>query len=216
MDSSLIGQFLSFILHIDIHLFSLVAEYGTFLYLILFIIVFCETGLVITPFFPGDSLLFAAGTVVGAGYLQYPVLIIILLAAAIIGDTVNYIIGSYIGPSIFSRNIRLLNKNHLVKAHNFYERHGGKAVIFARFMPIIRTVVPFIAGIAYMNPSRFLFYNIVGAFIWVMSLVSAGYLLGNIPLVKKNFSLVIYGIIVISLLPIFIEWVRLGLRRKRV
>lgn len=216
MDSSLLGQFFPFILHIDTHLFSLVAEYGIFLYVILFIIVFCETGLVITPFLPGDSLLFAAGTVVGAGYLYYPILVIVLLTAAIMGDAVNYMIGNYIGPNVFSRNIWLLNKDQLIKAHNFYEKHGGKAVIFARFIPIIRTVVPFVAGVAYMNPSRFLFYNIVGAAIWVIGLVSAGYFLGNMPLIKKNFSLVIYGIIIVSLLPIIIEWVRLGVRRKRI
>lgn len=205
MDSSFVDQLLSFILHIDIHLFSLVAEYGKVLYLILFVIVFCETGLVITPFLPGDSLLFATGTVAGAGYLSYPVVVIVLLSAAIIGDTVNYMIGSYVGPSIFTYNTRLLNKQHLLKAHSFYERHGGKAVILARFIPIIRTVVPFVAGVAYMTPSKFLLYNIIGAMVWVVSLVSAGYFLGNIPLIKQHFSLVIYGIILVSMFPLFFE-----------
>lgn len=216
MDSSLFSQLFSFILHIDTHLFSLVVDYGTLLYLLLFIIVFCETGLVITPFLPGDSLLFAAGTVVGAGYLSYPILIVVLLTAAIIGDAVNYMIGNYIGPTIFNRETKLLNKHHLNKAHIFYEKHGGKAVILARFMPIIRTIIPFIAGIANMNPRKFLVYNILGAIIWVVSLVSAGYLLGNIPVVRRHFSLVIYGIIVLSVMPIIFESVRTIWKKQRV
>ena len=149
-DLSFFEQAISFVLHIDQHLFALVAEYGVLLYLFLFIVVFCETGLVVTPFLPGDSLLFAAGTVAGAGHLSYPVCMLILLAAAVLGDAVNYEIGRHVGPSIFSRETRFLNKEHLLKAHAFYERHGGKAIILARFIPIVRTFAPFVAGIAHV------------------------------------------------------------------
>ena len=178
-DLSFFEQAISFVLHIDQHLFALVAEYGALLYLFLFIVVFCETGLVVTPFLPGDSLLFAA----------------------ILGDAVNYEIGRHVGPSIFSRETRFLNKEHLLKAHAFYERHGGKAIILARFIPIVRTFAPFVAGIALMSPVKFLSFNITGAILWVVGLVSAGYFLGNIPIVKNNFSVVIYGIIIVSVLP---------------
>ena len=152
---SFFEQAISFVLHIDQHLFALVAEYGALLYLFLFIVVFCETGLVVTPFLPGDSLLFAAGTVAGAGHLSYPVCMLVLLGAAILGDAVNYEIGRRVGPSIFSRETRFLNKEHLLKAHAFYERHGGKAIILARFIPIVRTFAPFVAGIALMSPVKF-------------------------------------------------------------
>lgn len=201
----LFEQALSLVIHVDQHLFALVAEYGTLLYLILFLVVFCETGLVVTPFLPGDSLLFAAGTVAGAGHLNYGITLIVLLAAAIIGDAVNYNIGRYMGPTIFSRETRWLNKNHLLKAHAFYEKHGGKAIILARFVPIVRTFAPFVAGIALMHPAKFLFFNITGALLWVLGLVSAGYFLGNIPIVKNNFALVIYGIIIVSVLPVVWE-----------
>lgn len=208
-DVSFLEQVMSFILHIDQHLFALVAEYGALLYLFLFIIVFCETGLVITPFLPGDSLLFATGTVAGAGYLSYPTSVAVLLVAAFLGDAVNYEIGRYAGPGIFRRETRFLNKRHLLKAHAFYERHGGKAIILARFIPVIRTFAPFVAGIALMCPVRFLSFNILGGILWVVSLVSAGYFLGNIPVVKNNFGLVIYGIIFVSLLPVGIEFIRM-------
>lgn len=210
---SFLEQALSFVLHIDQHLFALVAEYGAMLYLFLFIVVFCETGLVITPFLPGDSLLFAAGTVAGAGYLSYPTCMLVLLAAAVLGDAVNYEIGRYVGPGIFSRDTRFLNKQHLLKAHAFYECHGGKAIILARFIPIVRTFAPFVAGIALMSPVRFLSFNIVGALIWVIGLVSAGYFLGNIPVIKNNFSVVIYGIIVVSVLPVVVEFIRAKLKK---
>ena len=213
-DLSFFEQAISFVLHIDQHLFALVAEYGVLLYLFLFIVVFCETGLVVTPFLPGDSLLFAAGTVAGAGHLSYPVCMLILLAAAVLGDAVNYEIGRHVGPSIFSRETRFLNKEHLLKAHAFYERHGGKAIILARFIPIVRTCAPFVAGVALMNPARFFLFNVIGAVLWVLGLVSAGYFLGNIPVVKENFSLVVYGIIIVSVAPVAVEFVRMKTGRK--
>ena len=208
MDASLFEQLLSFVIHIDQHLFALVAEYGALLYLFLFVVIFCETGLVVTPFLPGDSLLFAAGSVAGAGHLSYPFLMVVLLLAAVFGDAVNYEIGRHVGPSIFNRKTRFLNKQHLLKAHAFYERHGGKAIILARFIPIVRTFAPFVAGVALMSPIKFLSFNITGALLWVTGLVSAGYFLGNIEIVKNNFSLVIYGIVVVSVLPVVIEVVR--------
>lgn len=215
MEPSFISQALSLLLHVDQHLFELVQTYGAWLYLILFVVVFCETGLVVTPFLPGDSLLFAAGTLAGAGYMSYPGVMGTLLAAAVLGDAVNYEIGRKTGPSIFSRDTRWLNRQHLLKAHAFYERHGGKAIILARFIPIVRTFAPFVAGIALMHPLRFLSFNIVGAICWVLGLVSAGYFLGNIPVVKENFSLVVYGIIVVSVAPVAIELLRARFSRKK-
>lgn len=205
--------FVSMVLHIDQHLFALVETYGAWLYAILFLIVFCETGLVVTPFLPGDSLLFAAGAVCGAGYLSYPLLMGVLLAAAVLGDACNYEIGRIVGPSIFSRDTRFLNKQHLLKAHAFYEKHGGKAIIIARFVPVVRTFAPFVAGIALMHPVTFLSFNIIGAILWVLGLVSAGFFLGNMTVVKENFTLVIYGIIVVSILPVIIEVVRAKLKK---
>ncbi|HIU18295.1 MAG TPA: DedA family protein [Candidatus Avidesulfovibrio excrementigallinarum] len=215
MEPSLLSQALSLLLHVDQHLFELVQAYGAWLYLILFVVVFCETGLVVTPFLPGDSLLFAGGTLAGAGYMSYPGLMATLLAAAVLGDAVNYEIGRKTGPSIFNRDTRWLNRQHLLKAHAFYERHGGKAIILARFIPIVRTFAPFVAGIALMHPLRFLSFNIIGAVCWVLGLVSAGYFLGNIPVVKENFSLVVYGIIVVSVAPVAIELLRARFSRKK-
>ncbi len=194
-----------FVLNIDKHLFALVADYGLWVYAILFLIVFCETGLVITPFLPGDSLLFATGVVAGAGLLGYVECMAVLLAAGIIGDAVNYNIGRYVGPSIFKRETRFIKKAHLLKAHAFYEKHGGKAIILARFIPIVRTFAPFVAGIALMRPTSFLFYNITGCIIWVGSLVSVGYFLGNTPFARENFGLIVYGIIIVSILPLVYE-----------
>ena len=211
---SLFEQALSLVLHVDQHLFALVEAYGPWLYAILFVVIFCETGLVVTPFLPGDSLLFAAGTVAGAGYMSYPLLAGILLLAAVLGDFANYEIGRHVGPSIFNRETRFLNKAHLLKAHAFYQQHGGKAIVLARFIPIVRTFAPFVAGIALMNPRVFLSFNIGGAILWVFSLVTAGYFLGNIPLVRDNFSFVIYGIIIVSVLPVIIEYVRMKKGRK--
>ena len=196
---------LNMLLHIDVYLRDLVTTYGALVYLFLFIVVFCETGLVVTPFLPGDSLLFAGGTLAGAGMLEYPPLAGVLLAAAIIGDAVNFRIGKYVGPPVFEKDRRWLKRKHLEQAHAFYEKHGGKAIVLARFIPIIRTFAPFVAGVAGMHQGRFLMYNMLGAFIWVFSLVSAGYFLGNLEFVQKNFSLLIYAIILVSVMPVLIE-----------
>lgn len=199
---------IDFILHIDAHLFELVEQYGLWIYAILFVIVFCETGLVVTPFLPGDSLLFASGVVAGAGLMGYAEVLLVLLAAGILGDAVNYCIGRHVGPPIFARESRFIRKEHLLKAHHFYERHGGKAIVLARFIPIVRTFAPFVAGIALMHPPTFFFYNVTGCILWVGSLVSAGYFLGNLPWVQQNFSLIVYAIVIVSVLPIVIEFVR--------
>lgn len=199
---------LDFVLHIDRHLFELVAQYGLWVYAILFVIVFCETGLVVTPFLPGDSLLFASGVVAGAGLLGYPEVMGVLLAAGIAGDAVNYGIGRHVGPAIFKKDTRFIKKEHLLKAHQFYERHGGKAIVLARFIPIVRTFAPFVAGIALMHPTTFLLYNITGCIVWVGGLVSAGYFLGNTPFARDNFGLIVYAIIIISVAPVAIELFR--------
>ena len=204
----LLSSFVSFILHIDVHLFELADQYGLWLYAILFVIVFCETGLVVTPFLPGDSLLFASGVVAGAGLLGYGEVMGVLLAAGILGDAMNYFIGRHVGPAIFSRENRLIKKSHLLKAHNFYERHGGKAIVLARFVPIVRTFAPVVAGLALMHPPTFFLFNITGCVLWVGGLVSAGYFLGNLDWARQNFSLIVYGIIIISVLPVVIEIAR--------
>jgi len=204
----LVAYLISFVLQIDRHLFELAANYGTWLYAILFLIVFCETGLVVTPFLPGDSLLFACGVLAGADLLGYPQTVGVLLTAGILGDAVNYRIGRYVGPAIFKKETRFIKKAHLIKAHAFYERHGGKAIVLARFIPIIRTFAPFVAGIAVMNPATFLLFNVTGCILWVMSLVSMGYFLGNTPFARENFSLIVYAIIVVSVMPIVVEVVK--------
>jgi membrane-associated protein len=204
----LIRDLIDFFLHLDEHLSQLISRYGTGTHLILFLIVFCETGLVITPFLPGDSLLFAAGTFAALGALDLRLLIVLLIIAAIVGDTVNYWVGSYVGPRAFSGNVRFLKKEYLDRTHAFYEKHGGKTIILARFIPIIRTFAPFVAGVGAMSYPKFLTYNVVGAVIWVVLFVLGGYFFGNIPTVRQNFTLVILAIIVISVLPIVIEAVR--------
>ncbi len=204
-----------FILNIDKHLFELVANYGLWVYAILFLIVFCETGLVVTPFLPGDSLLFATGVVAGAGLIGYVESMAVLLAAGIIGDAVNYNIGRYVGPAIFKKETKLIKKAHLMAAQEFYEKHGGKAIVLARFIPIVRTFAPFVAGIAKMRMSSFVFYNVTGCIVWVGSLVSIGYFLGNTPFARENFSLIIYSIIVISVLPIVIEGIKAHLKKRK-
>jgi membrane-associated protein len=171
-------------------------------------VVFCETGLVVTPFLPGDSLLFAAGAIAATGAMQVELLIVLLIVAAIVGDTVNYWIGNYIGPRAFSGNIRFLRKDYLDRTHAFYEKYGGKAIVLARFVPIVRTFAPFVAGVGTMNYSRFIFYNVLGAIIWVFIFVLAGYFFGNIPAVEDNFTLVILVIIGISVLPMIFEMVK--------
>jgi membrane-associated protein len=185
------------------HLDKLSSEYGAWIYVILFAIIFCETGLVVTPFLPGDSLLFAVGMIAardGSG-LNVWVLYAVLLPAAILGDTVNYHIGKFVGPKVFSMNLRWLNHQHLVYTQRFFERHGGKTIILARFLPIVRTFAPFVAGVGTMEYRRFVAYNVIGGFIWVVGIVTAGYLLGNNPWVKANFELMIVIIIVASLVP---------------
>ena len=201
-------------LHLDVHLAAFVAQYGYWVYAMLFAIIFIETGLVIWPFLPGDSLLFTAGALAATGVLDIYLVSILLVAAAIAGDAVNYSIGRYVGPKVFSAHDykgflhKLLNRDHLDKAHAFFEKHGGMAVVSGRFVPIVRTFVPFVAGAASMTASTFVTYNIVGAIIWVVVCAGAGYLFGNVPIVKENFSLVAIGIVVVSVLPIAIEFWR--------
>ena len=199
-----IQTLLNYILHLDTYLISFVATHGMWTYLVAFAVIFCETGLVVTPFLPGDSLLFALGSI--AAHSQNPLNILILLPlliiASIVGNQVNYLMGRAIGPRVFSINRPwLLNKKHLEKAHQFYEKNGGKTIILARFIPIIRTFVPFIAGVSYMSFNLFHVYNISSAILWIGSLLGMGYFLGSLPVIKDNFSIVIYGIIVLSLIP---------------
>jgi membrane-associated protein len=201
-------QALDFFLHLDAHLAEIIARFGTGAYLILFLIVFCETGLVVTPFLPGDSLLFAAGAFAALGSFKLVPLMFLLIAAAILGDTVNYWVGARIGPRAFSGNIRFLKKEYLERTQAFYERHGGKTIVLARFVPIVRTFAPFVAGVGRMNYPRFLAYNIAGAVIWVVLFCLAGYFFGNIPAVRANFTLVILAIVGLSVLPILLEIVR--------
>lgn len=207
-----VKQFVDLFLHLDTHLSQVISQYGTWTYLILFLIVFCETGLVITPFLPGDSLLFAAGTFAALGDLDLWVMMLLLVVAAILGDTVNYWVGAAIGPRAFQGNLRFLKKEHLDRTHAFYEKHGGKTIILARFVPIIRTFAPFVAGVGAMTYGRFLTYNVVGAVLWVGLLVPAGFFFGNIPIVRENFTIVILAIVAISVMPIAIEAFR-GRRR---
>ena len=204
----IISNLVDFILHLDVHLNAIIQNFGIWTYLILFLIIFLETGIVVTPFLPGDSLLFAAGTFAALGSLNPIALFLILTAAAILGDTVNYWIGHYIGPRAFSGNIRFLKKEYLDRTHGFYERHGGKTIILARFIPIIRTFAPFVAGIGAMTYSRFFFFNVIGAVAWVGLFVFGGYYFGNLQFVKDNFTIVILAIIVISVLPGVFEFAR--------
>ncbi len=199
---------LDLFLHLDTHLASVIVQYGTLTYLLLFVIIFCETGLVVTPFLPGDSLLFAAGAFAARGSFQPALLFIVLGFAALLGDTVNYAIGHAVGPKVFARDYRFLNRGHLLKAEQFYEKYGAKAIIIARFIPIIRTLAPFVAGIGKMNYGKFILYNIIGGLAWVALFVFAGFFFGNIPAVEKNFSLVILAIIVLSLAAPLVEYVR--------
>jgi len=202
-----LSYLIEFVLHLDKHLHELVLHYGTWVYGILFLIIFTETGLVIMPLLPGDSLLFAAGAVAATGGLDPHLLVILLIIAAISGDTVNYWIGHYVGPRVFSQtHSRWFNPQHLQRTHRFYQKHGGKTVILARFLPIIRTFAPFVAGVGAMGYLRFLMYSMIGGIIWVSSFVYMGYFFGNLPIVKKNFTLLILAIIFISLLPLVIEF----------
>ncbi|MDD5242004.1 MAG: DedA family protein [Sulfuricella sp.] len=205
----LLLSFADIILHLDKHLLGLTQDYGSWIYLILFLIIFCETGLVVAPFLPGDSLLFVAGAMTATGALEIQMLAGLLIAASFLGDNTNYWIGRYAGPRVFrSETSRLLNPVHLEQTHRFYERHGGKAIILARFFPIIRTFAPFVAGVGSMDYHRFLPLSLVGGIAWVGSLVLAGYFFGNISFIKQNLTLVIFGIIALSILPGIIGYLR--------
>ena len=212
---------IDFILHFDKHLLEFVRLYGTWVYGILFAIVFAETGLVVTPFLPGDSLLFAAGALSGAGGLNIWICGILLLTAAILGDAVNYAIGRYVGPRAFSATDnsswmhKLLNREHLQRAHEFFERYGGKAVVLGRFVPIVRTFVPFVAGAGAMTYATFAFYNVTGAALWVGACMGAGWLFGQTPFVRDNFSLITLGIVFVSVLPVLVELARAYFGRRR-
>ncbi len=203
---------LDLFLHLDVHLQELITTYGVWIYAILFVTVFCETGLVITPFLPGDSLLFAAGTFAATGALNLWLLMGTLMVATILGDITNYTIGYRVGHRLFPlltfRGHRLVKQEHLDRTHAFYEKYGGKTIIIARFVPIVRTFTPFVAGVGKMTYLRFISYCVAGAFLWVVGLSTLGYLFGNIPIVRKNFSVVILAIIIISTLPAIIEWWR--------
>jgi membrane-associated protein len=210
----LIQFFLSFVdlfLHLDQHLNELVIQVGPWLYLIVFFIIFAETGLVVTPFLPGDSLLFALGALAAldGSPLNVNILAMLLFIAAVLGDATNYAVGYHIGPKIFrAQTSRILNRDHLLKAQRFYEKHGGKTIIIARFIPIIRTFAPFVAGIGKMTYTRFATYNFVGAFFWVFPFLFGGYFLGNLPSVKKNFHIIVVAIIIISVMPAVIEFIK--------
>lgn len=209
-------QFLiDFVLHIDDHLLMLVEDYGMWTYAILFLIIFAETGFVVTPFLPGDSLLFAAGALAATGLLDPLLLIGFLFLAAVLGDTVNYSIGSYFGVKVFKKDAKIFKIEYLHKTENFFEKYGGKTIVLARFVPIVRTYAPFVAGASSMKYGRFIFYNLLGGGIWVVLFVSVGYLFGNIPIVKNNFSLTALGIIILSLVPIFIELIKNKRKKKR-
>lgn len=210
----LIYSFFDVFLNLDKHLFNIVNDYRNWTYLILFCIIFFETGLVVTPFLPGDSLLFAAGAIAAIGILNIWILIGLLCVAAFLGDSVNYSIGKFFGKKAFEKDYRLIKKEYLIRTHNFYEKHGGKAIIIARFVPIIRTFAPFIAGIGTMNYGKFILYNLVGGILWVFICAFGGYFFGNIPIVKNNFSIVVLAIIAISLLPMLVEYLKYKLKRQ--
>ncbi|QMU31328.1 DedA family protein [Adhaeribacter radiodurans] len=222
----LLHNFIDFFLHLDVHLSEIIRDYGVWAYLILFLIIFVETGLVVMPFLPGDSLLFAAGafaapqilnngqTIDGPFNILY--LIVLLFIAAFLGDMLNFHIGDYLGPKVFRRDYKLLKREHLLKTQNFYEKHGAKTIIIARFIPIIRTFAPFIAGVGTMKYARFMAYNIIGGFLWVVGFLLAGYLFGNIPAVKKNFTLVVFAIIVVSIIPPLYGFLKQKLATKKV
>ena len=201
---------LDLFLHLDVHLAEFVGRYGVWVYGLLFAIIFAETGLVVTPFLPGDSLLFAAGAIAATGALDVRLLFLLLAGAAILGNIVNYSIGRFIGPRVFHRDEThpLLNRQHLDRAHAFFERYGGMAVVLTRFVPIIRTFVPFVAGAGAMRYTTFALFNVLGGVLWVGICLGAGYAFGNVPMVKNNFSLVAIGIVAVSMIPMLVEWLR--------
>lgn len=207
------SNIIDFILHIDVYLNLIIQSYGAITYAILFFIIFMETGFVVTPFLPGDSLLFAAGAFAALGSFNVYFLFIILFIAAVFGDTVNYWIGNKMGQKVFERKSRFIKKEHLIKTQKFYEKHGGKTIVIARFMPIIRTFAPFVAGIGTMDYPKFLAFNVLGGFLWTSLFIFGGYYFGNLPIVRENFEKVIFAIIIISVLPMIIETIR-SKRRK--
>jgi len=201
--------YLDFVMHLDVHLNEIIQSWGMWTYLLLFLIIFCETGLVVTPILPGDSLLFAVGTFAALGSLNLKWTIILLSVAAILGDTINYWIGAILGPKVFNyENSKIFRKEYIDKTHQYYEKYGGLTIILARFIPIIRTFAPFVAGIGKMNYFKFFSYNVIGGIGWIILLVLSGYFFGNIPIIKKNFTIVIMAIIVISILPGITEFIR--------
>jgi len=204
-----IMQAVHMLLHLDTTLGQVIADYGIWVYAILFLIIFCETGLVVLPFLPGDSLLFVAGMYAVRGELNLALLIVLLSIAAIIGNTVNYAVGNYLGPRVFLwPNSRFFNRTALERAHQYYEKHGGKTLVITRFMPLLRTFTPFVAGVSSMRIARFQFFNVAGALLWIVSLTLAGYFFGNIPFIKQNLTLVILAIIAVSLLPAVFAWLK--------
>jgi membrane-associated protein len=205
---------IDFILHIDVHLDGIIRQYGTWTYAILFLIIFCETGLVVTPLLPGDSLLFAAGAFAARGSLSPVILFVLLSIAAVLGDTVNYWIGRYLAPRV-QKGLPFVKKEYLDRTHAFYEKHGGKTIIIARFMPIIRTFAPFVAGVGTMDYGRFVTFNVVGGILWIGLFVFGGFYFGNIPAVEENFTLVILAIILLSIMPAIIEFARSRLSARR-
>jgi len=205
----LIINFADFFVHLDRHLASVIQFFGSWTYFIFFLVIFCETGLVVTPFLPGDSLLFGLGTFAALGVLQLEWLLVLLTVAAVAGNTVNYGIGKFVGPKVFYKdNVRFLNKEYLDRTHDFYEKHGGKTIVIARFIPIIRTFAPFVAGIGKMSYLRFVIYNVAGSVAWVALFILGGYYFGNLPAVRRNFTFVIFAIIIVSVLPVIIEFFR--------
>ena len=203
------------LVHLDKHLLEAVQTYGGWVYLLLFLIVFCETGLVVTPFLPGDSLLFIAGTLAGAGSMNVHLLVVLLIAAAVLGDSVNYAIGRWLGPRVFRRDDSWFFKRaYIERTHAYFEKYGGRTIVIARFIPIIRTYAPFVAGIGRMDYSRFLMFNVGGAVLWVALITYAGYLFGNVPIVRNNLTVVILGIIVLSISPGIVEYLRHRLRQR--
>ena len=203
----LLAFLIDVVLHLDRHLAELVQNYGAWIYLILFLVIFAETGLVVTPFLPGDSLLFVAGTLAASGGMDPVLLMVLLCIAAIAGDSVNYAVGKHVGERLV-RSGRFVRQEHIDRTHAFFEKYGGKTIVIARFVPIVRTFAPFVAGMGAMDYGRFLFFNVTGGILWVVSLTTAGYFFGNLPIVKNNLSLVIIGIIIASIMPGVIEYLR--------
>lgn len=211
----LLAQALDLFLNLDEHLQQVILRYGTWTYLILFLVIFMETGLVVTPFLPGDSLLFAAGTFAALGAFNVGLLFGLLFVAAILGDTINYWIGKRIGPRVFKRDYRLLKREYLIRTQEFYDRHGGKTIFLARFVPIVRTFAPFVAGVGSMRYPRFLAYNVIGGFVWTAGFIFLGYFFGNIPFVKRHFELVVVAIILVSVTPMAVEVLNSRLKNRK-